>query len=98
MHAILTPSAKTAMQSGRAKTGAWILRFSSKTPLGVDPVMGWTSMQDTQREVQLTFDTKEAALAYASTHHLTLDIQTAGPSRAKRRAYADNFKFGKRQG
>ncbi len=98
MKATLIQPAKTAMQSGRAKTGAWLLQFTPQTPYAIDPVMGWSSMNDTLREVRLKFTTKEAALTYAKTNGLDVEIQEPKPRRVKRQAYADNFKFSKKIG
>lgn len=98
MKALLSQPAKTAMQSGRANTGGWLLQFTPTTPYATEPMMGWTSMGDTLREVKLTFDTKAAALAYAKTNGLEVDVQEPKPRRSKRRAYADNFKFDKKTG
>ena len=39
--------AKTAMQSGRAKTRDWMLEFEAKDALRSDPLMGWTQTGDT---------------------------------------------------
>jgi hypothetical protein len=98
MKAILTQPAKTAMQSGRAKTGAWLLQFTPTTAYAIDPMMGWSGMGDTLREVKLTFDSKEAALAYGKTNGLEVELQEPKPRRTKRRAYADNFKFDRKIG
>lgn len=98
MKARLSKPTKTAMQSGRAKTGIWTLNFVPPTPYAIDPLMGWNSMSDTLREVRLKFTTKEAALAYAKTHGLEVEIEEPKPRRAKNRAYADNFKFDRKIG
>ena len=58
--------AKTAMQSGTAKTTRWLLEYVSEIPREIDPLMGWTSSRDTTQQVKLWFDTKEDALAYAA--------------------------------
>ena len=79
---IYRPS-KTAMQSGRAKTKGWILELSSDAKRSADPVMGWTSVNDTDSQVRLEFDSREKAIAYAKREGLEFvvveprDIQTA---------------------
>ena len=40
------------MQSGRAKTKKWILKFKDKKP-GINPLMGWESSTNTDSEVNL---------------------------------------------
>ncbi len=39
--------AKTAMQSGRAKTKNWVLDFEPASPREIEPLMGWTSFGTT---------------------------------------------------
>jgi hypothetical protein len=85
--------AKTAMQSGTARTKQWLLRFDRTEPREIEPLMGWTSSGDTRQQVQLWFDTKEEAIAYATREGIAYRVEE--PQEAKRRtiAYADNFKF-----
>lgn len=89
---------KTAMQSGRAKTGAWMLRFKPEKPYFVDNLMGWVGMTDMPQEVQLTFPSKEAAVAYAQKQAIPYEVMEPHLRAQRRRAYADNFKFDRPQG
>lgn len=89
---------KTAMQSGRAKTRRWVLRFKPEKPYFVDNLMGWVGMTDMPQEVQLTFPTKEAAVEYAQKQHIPYDVVEPQERIVRRRAYADNFKFDRPQG
>ena len=43
MRARIYQPAKTAMQSGTAKTTTWVLEFAPASAREVDPLMGWTS-------------------------------------------------------
>ena len=54
--------AKTAMQSGTAKTEDWVLEFAPAEARVKDPLMGWTGSSDTQSQVQLKFETVDAAV------------------------------------
>jgi hypothetical protein len=47
MTAKIYKPARNAMQSGKGKTGQWLLEFEPDAPLTADPVMGWTSSADT---------------------------------------------------
>ncbi|HEX5426479.1 MAG TPA: NADH dehydrogenase ubiquinone Fe-S protein 4, partial [Candidatus Acidoferrales bacterium] len=38
--------ARTAMQSGEARTKEWVLEFDPAEPRSIDPLMGWTSSGD----------------------------------------------------
>ena len=46
MAARIYSPAKTAMQSGKAKTGHWMLEFDPAAPRRIDPLMGYTSSTD----------------------------------------------------
>jgi hypothetical protein len=89
--------AKTAMQSGKAKTKDWVLEFEPASARRSDPLMGWTQSSDMKGQVRLTFETREEAVAYAQ--HNGLAFQLFEPKIPKRiiKAYADNFAAGRRQ-
>ena len=87
--------AKTAMQSGEARTKVWILEFEPAAPRSVDPLMGWTSSSDTRAQVRLEFDTKEEAIAYATREGLAYTLIEPKPRKPIRKSYADNFRFGR---
>lgn len=88
---------KTAMQSGKAKNRAWKLEFAPEEPYFTDDLMGWTGMTDMSREINLFFPTKEAAIAYAERLRLPYEVSDPAPRKAARKAYADNFRFDRRQ-
>lgn len=93
MRARIFQPARNAMQSGTAKTRLWVLEFAPSSPREVDPLMGWTSSADTQTQVRMTFDTKEAALDYARDHGIEAavsDPKTRKPN-IRQRGYAENF-------
>jgi hypothetical protein len=83
---------KNAMQSGRARTGQWLLEIERDEPQHADPLTGWPGSGATQTQVQLRFPTREAAMAYADAHGLTVEIVPLGPVKLKLQAYADNFR------
>ena len=91
MSAKIFKPAKTAMQSGKAKTENWILEFEPEQARTIDPLMGYTSSSDMNSQVRLEFDSLESAIAYAESNNIAHIIQK--PQKAKRRAmaYADNF-------
>jgi hypothetical protein len=35
--------ARTAMQSGKARTKEWVLDYEPETPREIEPLMGWTA-------------------------------------------------------
>ena len=93
MRARIYQPARTAMSSGSAKTRHWFLEFAPASKREVDPLMGWTSSDDTQSQVRLKFDTKEAALDYARAHKI--DAEVFEPKKRKPnirpRGYGENF-------
>lgn len=93
MRARIYQPAKTAMQSGTAKTHQWVLEFAPASEREVDPLMGWTSSSDTQAQVRLKFETREAALAYAEEKGLEVDVVAPKPRKAiiRPRGYGENF-------
>jgi hypothetical protein len=83
--------AKTAMQSGRAKTHHWVLEFVSEQPQMIDSLMGWTGSRDTRRQVQLRFDTKQEAIAYARRQGYSYAVEEPHERVVKPKSYAENF-------
>ncbi|MCU0803107.1 MAG: ETC complex I subunit [Rhodobacteraceae bacterium] len=93
MRARIYQPAKTAMQSGTAKTKGWVLEFAPASAREVDPLMGWTSSDDTQSQVKLRFDTREAAQAYADEHGIAVDVILPKERKPniRPRGYGENF-------
>jgi NADH dehydrogenase len=98
MRARIYQPAKTATQSGTAKTHHWVLEFAPASAREVDPLMGWTSSSDTQAQVKMRFDSKQAALDYAEEHGI--DTQVIEPKKRKPNirpgGYGENFATGRR--
>jgi hypothetical protein len=93
MHVRIYQPGKTAMQSGRAGTRRWMLEFAPASRREADPLMGWTSSDDTRRQLRLNFDTKEEAIAYAEREGLPYTLEEPQTRRVSPKAYADNFRF-----
>ncbi len=92
---IFRPS-KTAMQSGKAKSVAWVLEFEPTDARRQDPLMGWTQTADTEGQVRLEFETKEEAVRYADQHGIAFQLIDPKPAKRILKAYADNFAFGRK--
>ncbi len=93
MRARIYQPAKTAMQSGTAKTRDWVLEFAPSEARSVDPLMGWTSSSDTQTQVRVRFDTKDAALEYAKDNGIDAIVQEpkSRKQNIRPRGYGENF-------
>lgn len=89
--------ARNAMQSGKAATRKWRLEFEPRNGLVPDALMGWASSSDPNRQIRMSFDTKEEAVAFAQAHGIP--HQVTEPSEMKRipKSYADNFAYTRRE-
>jgi len=85
--------AKSAMQSGTARTKEWVLDYEPEEPRVVEPLMGWTSSGDMKQQVRLYFDSKEEAAAYCERHGIAYQVFEAKEPARRTIAYADNFAF-----
>ena len=98
MRARIYRPAKTAMSSGMAKTQQWVLEYAPASAREIDPLMGWTSSDDTQSQVKLRFDSKEAALDYAADNGIevvVLEPKTRKPN-LRPMGYGENFATSRR--
>lgn len=99
MRARIYQPARNAMQSGQAKTKEWFLDYAPASARDIDPLMGWTSSSDTQTQVRMKFDSKEAAIAYADQHRLDYVVQEPHKRAPVVRAggYGENFATNRRE-
>lgn len=99
MRARIYKPARTATQSGTAKTHLWLLEFAPQSPREVDPLMGWTSSDDTQSQVRLRFETRDAAEAYAQKKGIPYTVVEPKPRKPTIRpgGYGDNFASSRRE-
>jgi len=85
--------AKTAMQSGRAKTLYWVLDYEEATRRLPDPLMGWSSARDTLNQVHLRFETLDEAVAFAQKRGLDYTVIPSHQRIDKPKSYAENFRY-----
>jgi hypothetical protein len=83
--------AKTAMQSGKARTKDWVLEFEPASARSSDPLMGWSSSSDMNAQVRLRFETSDEAVAYAQAHGIAFQLLPEQRRSHIVKAYADNF-------
>ena len=93
MQARIFKPAKSAMSSGVGKSKMWVLEYAPKSARDIDPLMGWTSSSDTQAQVKLRFDSKEAAIAYAQKNGIEATVQEpkTRKSNIRQGGYGENF-------
>ncbi len=89
--------AKTAMQSGKARTKDWVLEFESASAKRPDPLMGWTSSSDMNAQVRINFETADEAVAYATAHGIPFQLFPEQRRSHIVKAYADNFAANRRE-
>ncbi len=89
--------ARTAMQSGQAKTKEWMLDYEPEQARTVEPLMGWTSSSDMKQEVRLQFDSKEEAIAYCEREGIPYQLFDSKLSARPRISYSDNFAYPRRE-
>jgi hypothetical protein len=87
--------AKSAAQSGRAKTHEWVVEpelVTSRTP---DPIMGWASAGDTLSELigRLRFPFLDDALAFLKRKGWEAVVEEPTERHIQPRNYLDNFKI-----
>ncbi len=93
MSARIFSPAKTAMQSGKAKTGQWVLEFDPAVPRKIDPLMGYTSSRDMKSQIKLVFETQEEAVAYAEKNGISFRVQEPKQTKRRQISYAENFRY-----
>lgn len=98
MNARIYRPARTAMQSGEARTRDWVLEYDPSSARGIDPLMGWTSSSDMQSQIHMRFPTKEAALAYARSQGITAIVHDPKERRhiLRPNGYGENYAHNRR--
>ena len=81
------------MQSGRARTAKWRLEFEPEAAKRIDSLMGWTGSSDMRGQVSLSFETREAAVAFCAKHDIPYRVQEPHKPKVRRQSYADNFRY-----
>jgi len=94
---VIYQPAKTSMQSGQAKNKKWILEFVMDETQQRDALMGWTGGGDTRRQVKLSFDTQEQAIAFATQKGLEYEVRVPKKRALTPKSYSANFAFNRKQ-
>ena len=91
MKAVIYSPTKSSMQSGMRNTNHWKIKFDNDGSRYTEPLMGWTASRDMLQEVQLKFDSKEEAIAFANKNNIQYEILEPKFKKSLPKAYADNF-------
>ena len=84
---------KTAMQSGGAKFGGWVLEHEPGAAKRADPLMGWIGSGDTQEQIRLRFRTRDEAVAFSKRNGLKYSVTEPKIRRVKPKDYSANFAY-----
>ena len=95
MTARIFKPARSASQSGSARTKEWVLEYEPASARQVDPLMGWISSNDTNTHLKLEFETKDEAIAYATRNGIAFTVMEPAPHKRLNKSYSDNFKYGR---
>ena len=96
MSARIYKPSPSATQSGKGATKLWVLVHEPQSAMQVEPLMGWTSSGDMNRQISLRFGSKEEAVAYAERNGIAYRVEDSKPIDRKVLSYSDNFKSGRR--
>lgn len=91
MNAKIYRPTKNAMQSGKANTKNWVLKFEPEDSKSIDPLMGWTSNADTKQQLTIKFKTLEDAVKYAQSKNINYTITPPHQPKLIKQTYAENF-------
>ncbi len=96
MSARIYKPSPSATQSGKGATKLWVLVYDPASAPQVEPLMGWTSSSDMNRQITLRFATRDEAVAYAERNGIAYRVEEEKPIERKVLAYSDNFKSTRR--
>ena len=88
---------RSSMQAGRGNTQKWVLEFIRDGERSTDPLMGWTSIDDTAGQIRLEFETRDQAIAYARREGLTFQVEEPREQKLLVKSYAQNFDAGRKR-
>ncbi|PPR46387.1 MAG: hypothetical protein CFH19_01282 [Alphaproteobacteria bacterium MarineAlpha5_Bin9] len=93
---IYKPS-KSAMQSGRSSSKKWIAEYISNISTSKDKLMGWTSSNDTNKQIKLFFENKENAINWAKNNNVQFIVYEPDERKITPKSYASNFDYKKKE-
>ncbi len=96
MYAIIHQPAPNSIQSGSYGNSKWVIDFPTDKSIVIDPLTGSAGSADMMRKVHLSFDTKDAAIAYAKSKSIAFQVLEHSQHVPKGRSYGDNFSFNRK--
>lgn len=90
--AIIYKGEKAATQSGEAKNDIWYLKYLASNPVFSEPIMGWNSSSDMEKQVVIKFSSMDQAVDFAKKQGIDYEVVMAQEKKYRKKSYADNFK------
>nr|KAG5693144.1 hypothetical protein BaRGS_025503 [Batillaria attramentaria] len=87
--------ARNAMQSGSYGMRRWKIEFDVRERWE-NPLMGWTSTGDPLSNMEVTFSTKEDAMAFCEKNGWDFFIEEPKKPTFKKKSYGANFSWDKK--
>lgn len=82
-----------AMQSGRSNSRHWVLELPRGAKGSMDPLTGTFRSSDPSAQLDLRFESLEAAIAYAKTNNIPHRVIRPKTVKRVSRSYAENFSY-----
>lgn len=86
---------KNAMQSGTDNTHKWVMEFDTRERWE-NPLMGWSSTGDPLSNMQIQFETKEAAIDFCDKNGWEWFVEPEKPKPTRVKNYGVNFSWNRR--
>ena len=81
----------SATQSGRKRTGHWLLEPICSNNSVNDDLMGWSGGRDIKDQIKLKFSSINDLERYAKKYNISLEIIKPKEKKIIIKSYADNF-------
>ncbi|CAB0012838.1 unnamed protein product [Nesidiocoris tenuis] len=86
---------KNPMQSGTDNTNQWQMDFETRERWE-NPLMGWSSTGDPLSNMDLRFNSKDAAISFCEKNGWECYVEEAKPKKPRVKNYGINFAWNKR--
>lgn len=82
---------KSSTQSGFKKYDVWKIKFRNDLTKYTYNLMSWTGSRDTRQQLDLTFPSKEAAIAFVNKKNWSYEILETKTKKIVAKSYSHNF-------
>jgi hypothetical protein len=83
--------AKSAMQSGKAKSKWLVAPMEKENIRHLNKLMGWVSVDNTISQLDFAFNSKDEAIEFAKKNNLKYVVEEPNLGSLKKKSYAANF-------